>query len=213
MKFDEFKRQIKAPLFDTVFARQALDGYGSDQYLAVQFSRWVAQGRLISLRRGLYAMPDSPVSPLTVANRLVEPSYVSGEYALSWYGLIPDAAWMVTSACRRTPYKPQWENEFGMFQYRQVKVFEGFKRLDIQGHPLLMAEMEKALLDYWYWQTGEWSTARHEAMRYQNGGQLNLEELQNLAQQFVSPRLSRAVASFWPVINAVVREEKEAVSA
>lgn len=213
MKFEEFKRRIEVPLFDTAFARQALAGRVSDQYLAVQFSRWVADKRLIALRRGLYAMADGVVSPLAVANRLVEHSYVSGEYALSWYGLIPDAVWIVTSACRRAPRAAQRNNVFGHFQYRQVKLFEGFRRLEMQGFPVLFAEAEKALLDYWYWQPGEWNQTRHEAMRYQNATQLDEGHLQNLAERFASARLSRAVESFRPVIAAVRTDEKEAVSA
>lgn len=213
MRFEEFKRQIGVPLFDTAFARQALRDYGSDGYLAVQFSRWVAEEKLIKLRRGLYAVADVAVSPFAVANHLVEPSYISGEFAMSWYGLIPEAAWTVVSACIRAPRTARWENLYGVFRYRQVKLYEGFHQMNIQGVNVSFAEAEKALLDCWYWQPGEWSEERHQSMRYQDLEQIDLSYLKTLSKKFHSPRLSRSVQGFLPVYNALMEKNEETHSA
>lgn len=47
------------------------------------------KGEIISLKRGLYET-DSTTPGLVLANSLLGPSYLSFEYALSYYGLIPE---------------------------------------------------------------------------------------------------------------------------
>lgn len=196
MNFEDFKQQIGTPLFDTIFARQALSDYSSDEYLAVQFTRWAKSGKLIKLRRGLYALPGEEVSALAIANHLVAPSYVSGEFALSWYGLIPDAAWTIISACLCTPRVKTWKNPYGTFDYHQVKLYEGFRQIEDKGVAIYIAEPEKALLDSWYWQLGEWTKTRHLAMRYQELSRIDLTHLEYLAERFQSPRMMRAYENF-----------------
>jgi predicted transcriptional regulator of viral defense system len=72
-----------------------------------QLSRWVNAGRLYQLRRGLYALAPpfqrARPHPFLVANRLVRGSYVSQQAALAHYGLIPEAAPVVTSVMTGRP--------------------------------------------------------------------------------------------------------------
>lgn len=56
------------------------------------------KGNLVRIRRGLYSdniKVDSPV----IANVCYGPSYISFEYALSQYGLIPEYVSVFTSSC------------------------------------------------------------------------------------------------------------------
>jgi predicted transcriptional regulator of viral defense system len=63
-----------------------------------QLSRWSTAERLYQLRRGLYAVapPFQKVKPhlFLVANRMVQPSFVSLQSALAYYSLIPDYAFI-----------------------------------------------------------------------------------------------------------------------
>ena len=53
------------------------------------------------------------------ANALHAPSYLSGPWALSFYGVIPESVPVYTSVTTRTPR--EYENPFGVFSYRNVK--------------------------------------------------------------------------------------------
>ena len=59
------------------------------------------------------------VAPATLANALCFPSYLSGLWALSFYGLIPEAVPVHTSVTTRGP--ADFENAYGMFRYTSIK--------------------------------------------------------------------------------------------
>jgi hypothetical protein len=84
-----------------------------------QLSRWVASGRIIQLRRSLYALAPpyrkSEPHPFLVANRLVRGSYVSLQSALAHHGLIPEYVPVTTSVTTGRPQRR--ENPFGSFEY------------------------------------------------------------------------------------------------
>lgn len=118
-----------------------------------KISAWLADGTLISLKRGLYALGPalvpSPINLPLIANLLYGPSYVSSDYALSHYGLIPEGVRVVTSST--TERAKQFVTPFGRFAY---------ERLNIAVYPLgitsvknqqdqyyLIASPEKALCD------------------------------------------------------------------
>ena len=75
-----------------------------------QLSRWVKDGRLLQLRRGLYALAPpyrrTRPHPFLVANRLVRGSYVSLQSALAHHGVIPEHVPVTTSV---TTGRPQCE--------------------------------------------------------------------------------------------------------
>jgi hypothetical protein len=114
--------------------------------------------------------------------------------------MIPEAVWEYTAACKTTPRKQAWETPLGRFTYRQVKAFLGFERQTIHGQPTLVATPEKALLDHWYWSEGEWTSERHQEMRYQNLEVINMERLQSLAVRFASPKMIRALETFLAIM-------------
>ncbi|MEW6053699.1 MAG: hypothetical protein AB1552_07920, partial [Nitrospirota bacterium] len=78
-----------------------LSGRVSAAQVRLQLTRWVQTGRLIQLRRGLYAL--APVwrkvepHPFLVANKLQRGSYVSLQSALAFFGVIPEHVPVVTS--------------------------------------------------------------------------------------------------------------------
>jgi predicted transcriptional regulator of viral defense system len=85
---------------NTAILRQALSRYACPDD---KIRDMVRRGELIRVRKGLYAIaPEFRRSPLSLeilANMMYGPSYISLEYALSWYGLIPERATELTSVC------------------------------------------------------------------------------------------------------------------
>ena len=106
-------------------------------------------GAIIRLKRGLYCVsPEiSGVQPnrMMIANALMGPSYVSAEYALAHYGLIPERVMEVTSVVARRG--KNFETPLGRFSFRTVqgRVFPIGVR---SRNGVLMAGPEKALCDY-----------------------------------------------------------------
>jgi len=207
VRFDEFQKKVPYPYFKTQFLRQ-LFFEESPAKLALQLSRWCDSGKILSLRRGLYAYIPSARALPSLSNEIVSPSYLSGTWALSHYGMIPEAVWEYTAACKTTPRKQDWETPLGRFTYRQVKAFLGFERQTIHGQPTLVATPEKALLDHWYWSEGEWTSERHQEMRYQNLELINKERLESLAVRFASPKMNRALKTFLAIMSEILPEHR-----
>ena len=164
---------------------------------------------VLPLRRGMYTLAEQyrriPLNPAELANYLHRPSYLSGLWALGFYGLIPEKVVTWTSVTSREPRR--FENAFGAFEYRHIKRngFFGYRAVDIQGRKVMLAEPEKALLDFWHLNKGPWGKARMEEMRFQNRKAISRPRLQEYARRFGSPRLAQA-AQVW---RTLIDEETE----
>ncbi len=196
MTFDDlFERLGGQAFFDLAMVTQLFNEKRPS--LRVQLHRWSRRGRLLPLRRGMYAWPVShrtvPLNPAALANALHAPSYLSGLWALGFYGLIPEQVVTYASVTSRVPRK--FENAVGVFEYRHVKpeVFFGYQGVEIGGTKVQMAVPEKALLDVWYLSTGPWLPERMAEMRFQNIEMIKPRRLIRFARRFRSPRLLEAV--------------------
>jgi predicted transcriptional regulator of viral defense system len=181
--------------------------------LRMQLSRLVKQGNLVSLRRGMYTLGNPyrklDPNPALLANRIYTPSYLSFHWALAYYDLIPEAVYMYTSATTRVPRL--FQNDFGSFRYRHVKpdCFTGYQTMEIDRQKVLIATPEKALLDLWHIEDGEWTTERMAGMRFQNFEAVSPEKLAKYSALFNSPRLARAVRNWKAYAKAETEGTKE----
>lgn len=83
-------------------------------------SREIKARRLIPLVRGLYET-DPNISGKYLAGRILGPSYLSFDYALAIYSLIPEAVYNTyTSASFNKRKQKNFENYFGTFTYRDI---------------------------------------------------------------------------------------------
>jgi predicted transcriptional regulator of viral defense system len=195
------------PCFDLALLVQGFGG--KREGMRVQLSRWMTQGKVVGLRRGLYTLPDAyrraAVSAVALANPLYRPSYLSSLWALGYYDLIPERVVWLTSVTTRGPCR--FENPFGVFDYRNLKreAFFGYAATEFNGREVLVADPEKALLDHWHLTSGEWTPARLGEMRYQHCDVVASERLRAYAERFASPRLQRAVER-WLKLAAAAEE-------
>ncbi len=175
-----------------------LAGEDSPAEVRRQISRWVAAGRLIQLRRGLYALappqarelPDS----LAVAARLQRPSYVSLVSALAYHGVIPEAVPVVTSVSTGRPRK--FGTTVGNFVYRHIHptLFWGYQQVGIApGQPIYVAFPEKALLDLFHLTPGPIRRSFVEELRLAPG-HLDPGRLERFAERTSKPKLARAAS-------------------
>jgi hypothetical protein len=123
--------------------------YGSPKS---KLSRMVKRSECFPITRGLYET-DPNVPAHLLAGSIYGPSYISFEYALSCYGLIPEAVYTVTCATFEKKKKKKYETAFGTFTYRDVpsEAFPLGIRLVQEGDYFYrIAEPEKALCDQLY---------------------------------------------------------------
>lgn len=108
------------------------------------------KGLFVKLRSGLYILADFPSNHYLIANRLYEPSYISFDAALSFYGVIPETIYTITSATTKTTREFKVENIHFVYHKLKKEVFTGYKGIKYLDNTILIAEPEKALADYLY---------------------------------------------------------------
>ena len=177
----------------------------------MQLARWMKIGRVQQLRRGLYmiAPPYQKVKPhpFLVANRLQRASYVSGQTALAFYGLIPEVVPVTLSVTAGRPER--LATPLGVFEFRHVKpgLLCGYRMTDLGlSQQALVATPEKALLDLVYLQPGGDAPTYIHELRLQNLERLDLDELHHQAEIFNTPKLRRAVET---IIRLAQTEKQE----
>ena len=168
--------------------------------IRTQLHRWCKVGNLLPLRRGMYAFSGffakETLNPAELSNSLYRPSYISLEWALGYYGLIPEKVVRYTNVTTRQT--KSFENVFGCFSYMSIKkvAFFGYTELEFNKNKILIAEPEKALLDLWYFSKGGWNLPRMLEMRFQNSGMLDINKLKLYSEKFASPRLMK-ILKLW----------------
>lgn len=128
---------------------EELRSYGNPK---AKLSRMVKQGECFQIARGLYET-DKNVPGHLLAGSIYGPSYISFEYALGFYGMIPEAVYTITNATFEKKKKKKYETVFGTFTYRDVPsaAFPLALRLVQEGEYFYrIAEPEKALCDQLY---------------------------------------------------------------
>ncbi len=109
-------------------------------------------GQIFRLKKGMYVASNTEtgkgLSKELIANHLYGPSYVGREYALRYYGLIPERVYLVTSVT--TKHSRDFENVVGSFTYQncQPEYFHlGIRMEQADDVNFLIASPEKALCD------------------------------------------------------------------
>lgn len=98
------------------------------------------------IAKGKYRFLLREVDDFALANFLLTPSYVSLESALSFYGILPQFPYAVTSVTPLKSKKMTYQEKEFEFSHLEKKYFFGFEKKDA----FLIATPEKALLDELY---------------------------------------------------------------
>lgn len=148
--FIDIRSRIQPEIFDYQTLTDALKDLSSPRD---KITRLLRQGIIIRVKKGLYVFGDKyrryPYSKELLANLVYGPSYVSLDYALAYYGLIPERVEALTSV---TPSRSRrFNTPVGLFLYRQIppRAYEvGVVRVEHEhNRAFLIASPEKALAD------------------------------------------------------------------
>lgn len=107
------------------------------------------RGIIIRLAKGIYET-DKNVEPCLLASSISSPSYLSFNWALSYYGLIPEKVRAITSATLESRKNKVFENYFGRYEYTDIPLeafSEGLTYLEKGEYMVKIATKEKAICD------------------------------------------------------------------
>lgn len=211
MKYLEFKNAVRD--FPIITLNHIFNITDKAETLKVQLRGWQKKGLVIKLKRGLYILNenDRKIEPsrLFIANALYSPSYVSTTYALGYFDLIPEKVEVVTSIT--TKKTAEFTNVFGTFIYQHIKtdLFFGFKEIkDENGYPILIAEPEKAVLDFVYLNLKDFKGKGKDifslSYRFQNLDILRKKKLTDFVKRYKNKDLLDVVK----ILLSFIKEER-----
>ena len=149
MKYTDLQDQLKnftifsssdVKKIDNTFYRPRLNEWQNKHYIKKVVNRYYIFNDLIINDHVLFE----------IANKIYNPSYISLEIALSYYHLIPESVYEVTSVSTRKTKR--FKTPVGEFSYKSLRpyIFFGYKLVKYDQKSFKIAEPEKAILDYLY---------------------------------------------------------------
>jgi hypothetical protein len=182
---------------------ESLKSYASPR---ARLTRLLGAGKLVQVRRGLF-VDDTAVSPRALAPVIYGPSYISFQYALASYGLIPERVEVITSASFNKNKDKHYSTPLGEYRYLYLPagVYPyGIRLAEEDGASYLIASAEKALCDAVY-KVPAVTTATGMESLLMDDWRMDLGGLGDLDRDFISwiaPRYGRkavrALAAWLP---------------
>ena len=149
MQIIEFQKKLsRYPVFSLQDVRKI-----APNFYRIQLDRWQKKGYIKRIKKEYYYFTDKKIDQNFLfysANKIYSPSYVSLEKAFQYYDFIPEEIFQITSVSSKKTTK--FTTSIGNFSYRHIKpiVFFGYRMIDYGKQKILLAEPEKAVLDYLY---------------------------------------------------------------
>ena len=205
MRYNDFREAFKIFTVFSVDDIRRID----NRFNVRRLVEWQDKGYIKKIIRGHYIFANLELNEnvlFEIANRIYSPSYISFEMALSFYHMIPESVYGLTSATSRKT--KVFKTKIGDFIYRtiQPRLLFGYKLIDYIGRRFKVAEPEKALLDYFYLNTSIKSEDDFAEMRIDRAQYLTyVDESRLLAyiNEFRQKRLSKRVKSFMEYMKNV----------
>lgn len=180
----------------TSMARYSLNNYSNKNS---KISRDIRDEKLFKIITGLYETnPNIPGYYL--AGSIYGPSYISFEFALSFYGLIPERVSTITCATFNKKKKKQYNTNFGVFTYRDVPILAYPEEILLKqegDYSYQIATKEKALCDKLYTLKPLYNYSNLEKMLFndlridiEEFNKLNVEKIEKLSNLYHSTNVS-----------------------
>lgn len=205
MQFLDFQNQLSMyPIFSLQDIHKVIP-----KFHRIQLDRWEKKGYLKKIKQGFYCFTTNQVDRnflFYTANKIYSPSYVSLEMALKFYGFIPEEIFQITSV---SPKKTvNFKTDIGMFSYRHIKasLYWGYRLIDFGRQKILLADPEKAVLDYLYLHPNMKTIADFAEMRInvdEFKEQIDREKFEKYLAIFENKALSKRAKIFLTVTSDV----------
>lgn len=197
MRWHEFlKRFSDRPLFHSSMLGIFEDDRAKIQ---IQLTRWSKTGKITQIRRGWYLIEkpyrqkDIPLS--VIANQVVHPSYLSLEWALQYYQMIPESVPNLTSVTTARGTEFIFKDRLFTYYFIQPSLFTGYIQEEYETKPIYIAHAEKALFDkiYLYTQRETFSLDWLRELRLQNVEEFDLSRFHSYLTNTKKPGLNKSI--------------------
>ncbi len=169
---------------------------------------------IVTLKKGLYIYTSryaqNIISKELIANNILAPSYISFDYALYYYNLIPESVYSVVSAT--TKRSKSFNTPYGVFKYKQMKkeLFSiGLKIKSSKNGNFIIASKEKALCDKLYFTKDIYIRSKDNMLDFlENDLRIDFEEIEDfdisIATQYFKLTKSKKIE----ILIGVIRDIK-----
>lgn len=141
-----------------LFTKESLRQWEKNEdALSFNIKYWTKNQLIIPLKKGKYILKsrfekeeNKDLYLEYLANKMYEPSYISGEYVMGKYNLLTEAVYGISSVTTRKT--KTFDNKLGRFNYYSLssRLFFGFEITKFYSANIMVAKKPKAVLDYLY---------------------------------------------------------------
>ncbi|MEX2483254.1 MAG: hypothetical protein WED10_01765 [Brumimicrobium sp.] len=180
--YPKFREELyQFPVFTRKEIDKKFDGFDYKNLI-----NWQKKGYITKVRNNYYIFSDKKKDEnflFHIANAIYPPSYISLESALSYYNIIPEGVYTMTSVSTLKTNK--FNTPLGDFDYAHIKnqLFFGYKIVNDSEIQFKIATLEKTILDYLYLHPKVKNERDIEALRW------NTDLLEKLDQQLLESYL------------------------
>jgi hypothetical protein len=191
----DVRERIQAEIFDY---QTLIDALGELSFPMDNITDLIKKKIIIRIKKGLYVFGDRyrrhSYSRELLANLIYGPSYVSLDYALDYYGFIPERSEALTSVTLGRSRK--FHTPVGLFIYRQIPIqsYEAGMVLveEDYGQAFLIASPEKTLADKIISERGVSLTSPAEMRRFLvEGLRIDVSNIESLSPERIDEYAGR----------------------
>lgn len=203
MRYIELKQKLAGFVVFSISDIRKIDPAFHEQRL----SEWQKKGYVKKVINKYYLFADLEIDEsvlFIIANKIYDPSYISFEMALSYYDLIPETVYQITSASSRKTQT--FKTDIASFSYRKIKpeLMFGYTLQKFGSHNFKIAGPEKAVLDFFYLNSRLKSESDFEELRINADEfrkQVNIGKLKKYLKFFGNKSLEKRIHHFLAFIS------------
>ena len=194
MKYLEIQKYLEKLRLFSVEDLRILD----PNYDKSKISKWIKSWYIKKIIRWFYTLYSVSLNQNTlfsISNKIYSPSYISLEMAFCYYGIIPEQVFNITAVS--TQKTKSFDIDIWFFDYKRIKteLFWWYTIVKNWENKFLIAELEKAFIDYFYLNSTIKSTEDLQALR------LNKQVLRKVLD-------IKKLRTYWRTINANVLQHR-----
>lgn len=165
MKYIELEKNLeKIKIFSTNDLK-----FLDEKYNKSKIFNWKKLWYIKQIIRGFYILWKIEINhflSFKIANKIYSPSYISLESVFSYYWIIPEQSFVIKSVS--TKKTNTFHTDFWTYEYNKIKtkMYFGYEIKIIKNEKILIASLEKALIDYFYLNNNINSTIDLQYLRF-----------------------------------------------
>jgi len=171
------------------------------EFNPVNLNNWQSYPYLTKLGKGLYTFADYVIEKELLyfaANKIIDPSYISCESALSFYGILK----MEDPIVSVNPVKThKYKSEYGGYKFHKTKpaLMKDYDLVLHNQHYFKIATPEKAIVDFFFFNPKYQTRIQIKSLPFDAGELANnvvAYEIQRIANEYRNDLLDRRITNF-----------------